>query len=483
MEAAISRFYEDKKESAIYGNRLVIYRRGDTENGVYSFRASIPDLKGYIRRSCKTSNAARAMVFAEDAYQDLLVRQKGGFSLKTLTVDKFYRDWLERKKHNLTPVRAAWKQNVFERYMSAYFGTMNVADLTKKFCDGYWDFRLSFWQSATGRQRIEVNESRINAKTKSSRNVAKVPSFATLKAEASLINEFLRVAVDEGHLARTIKVSPQDAMPKDERGDGYRDTFTDHEWQVLTSNLYNYALCRGRFADKRVNVRHRLQRQMLRAMVLLASSTGVRVGELKQLKWSDLEYRYNDTSEKVLVLSIRSETSKVRRGRTAVAHSEHIMGVLEQFKNVSERTDLDDLIFYSEQKDGSIGPADMSVSFKNFLRRCDYEGRAEGLRFSKDGKARTLYSLRHFYAIQRLKQNVDVFQLATNMGTGVEQIRNHYGRHISGDAFIRELTKFKSKTGEKTKEASLRKLLDMVQSGILDEEMALDAFKKVSELG
>ena len=80
-----------------------------------------------------------------------------------------------------------------------------------------------------------VNESRINAKTKSSRNVAKVPSFATLKAEASLINEFLRVAVDEGHLARTIKVSPQDAMPKDERGDSYRDTFTDHEWQVLTS--------------------------------------------------------------------------------------------------------------------------------------------------------------------------------------------------------------------------------------------------------
>ena len=69
------------------------------------------------------------------------------------------------------------------------------------------------------------------------------------------------------------------------------------------------------------------------------------------------------------------------------------------------------------------------------------------------------------------------------MGTGVEQIRNHYGRHISGDAFIGELTKFKSKTGEKTKEASLRKLLDMVQSGVLDEDLALDAFKKVAELG
>ena len=60
--------------------------------------------------------------------------------------------------------------------------------------------------------------------------------------------------------------------------------------------------------------------------------------------------------------------------------------------------------------------------------------------------------------------------------------KHHYGRHISGDAFIKELTKFESKTGEKTKSAAVRKLVDMVQSGVLDEEMALDAFKKVAEL-
>jgi len=67
------------------------------------------------------------------------------------------------------------------------------------------------------------------------------------------------------------------------------------------------------------------------------------------------------------------------------------------------------------------------------------------------------------------------------MGTGVTQIRNHYGRHISGDAFIKELTKFQSKTGEKVKSAAIRKLVDMVESGVLDEAMALEAFKKVAE--
>ena len=85
-------------------------------------------------------------------------------------------------------------------------------------------------------------------------------------------------------------------------------------------------------------------------------------------------------------------------------------------------------------------------------------GTAEGLRTSSDGTARTLYSLRHFYAIQRLKQGVDIYHLAENIGTGVTQIRNHYGRHVSGDAFIQELTKYRSKSADRKKQAALQAL-------------------------
>ena len=48
-----------------------------------------------------------------------------------------------------------------------------------------------------------------------------------------------------------------------------------------------------------------------------------------------------------LVVSVRGETSKVRRGRTAVAHSDYIIGVLEAYKEVSGRKASNDLIFYS----------------------------------------------------------------------------------------------------------------------------------------
>ena len=476
----MSATYRDKHESNIYGSRLIIFRR--KEEGSFWFRAKIEGHKGYIRRTLKETNPDRALVLAEQAYENLRVRDKGGLSLMELSVDKFFDAWIQTQKNRLTDSRYKWKQSVYERYVSGFMGGKNLTDLNKRVVDGYWSYRLNFWNTKEGQERIQLNEKRISAKTKSSHNVAKKPSFATLKAEASLINELLRAAVDEGHLSRTIKISAQDAVPKEDRMVQYRDTFTNDEWRVLTSNLYNYHLCRGRWKDTRINTFHRFQRHMLRTFVLLSSSTGLRTGECKNLRWSDLRIETDEEGKNVLLVSVRGKTSKVRRGRTAVAHSDHIIGVLDEYKKSSPHTEDNDLVFGSPRDVGDeITPVDLSTQFRNFLTRCPYEDRKEGLRLSADGKARTLYSLRHFFAIQRLQQNVDIFQLATTMGTGVTQIRNHYGRHISGDAFIKELTKYQSKTGQTTKNAAVRKLVDMVESGVLNEELAMEAFRQVVE--
>ena len=199
--------------------------------------------------------------------------------------------------------------------------------------------------------------------------------------------------------------------------------------------------------------------------------------------WGDLRVEKDEEGKNVLVVSVRGETSKVRRGRSAVAYGENIIGVLDEYRKLTPYNNDTDLVFGSKKKgEDSFTPVDLSKQFQTFLTRCPYEHRKEGLRFSADGKSRTLYSLRHFYAIQRLQQNVDVFQLATSMGTGVSNIRNHYGRHISGDAFIKELTKYQSKSSQTAKNAAVRKLLDMVESGVLNEEIAMEAFRQVVEV-
>ena len=91
--------YPDRQDSKIYGSRLIIHRRPEYKTDFFYFRAKVPGVNGYIRRSCGTDDAARAMLFAESAYEDLLVRHKGGFSLNELTVDKFFYDWIERENH------------------------------------------------------------------------------------------------------------------------------------------------------------------------------------------------------------------------------------------------------------------------------------------------------------------------------------------------------------------------------------------------
>ena len=479
----MSATYKDRQDSKIYGSRLIVFRRKDSpEDGSFSFRAKIEGHNGYIRRTTKETNPDKAMVLAEQEYENLRIRDKGGFSLKELSVDKFFGAWIQTQKTRLTDSRYKWKTSVYERYVSGFMGKHNLTNLNKKFVDGYWSYRLNFWNSKEGKERIQLNEKRIGAKTKSSHNVAKKPSFATLRAEASLINETLRAAVDDGHLSRTIRISAQDAVSKEDRMVNHRDTFTIEEWRVLTTNLYNYYMCRGRWKDTRINTFHRFQRHMLRTFVLLSASTGLRTGECKNLRWSDFRVDTDNDGKRVLLVSVRGETSKVRRGRIAVGHSDNIISVLDEYKEVSQYNNDNDLVFYSARRTNKeISPVNLSTNFQTFLKRCPYEDREEGLRLSVDGKARTLYSLRHFFAIQRLQQNVDVYQLATTMGTGVTQIRNHYGRHISGDAFIKELTKYESKSSQNVKSAAVRKLVDMVESGVLNEEMALEAFRQVAE--
>jgi hypothetical protein len=126
----------------------------------------------------------------------------------------------------------------------------------------------------------------------------------------------------------------------------------------------------------------------------VAGSCGARVGELKQLKWSDIRYERID-GEEVIYVDIRAGTSKVRTARTAVAHDATSTGkVLDKWRRVTEFDKKNDLIFYSAHyaKDGQR-EVELGNAFKNYLKSVEYEGREEGLYRDKDGNARTLYCL------------------------------------------------------------------------------------------
>jgi hypothetical protein len=70
-----------------------------------------------------------------------------------------------------------------------------------------------------------------------------------------------------------------------------------------------------------------------------------------------------------------------------------------------------------------VFPGNHIKMFNNLLKRTK-------LKFDRDGKPRTLYSLRHTYICLRLMEGADIYQIAKNCRTSVEMIEKYYAAHI-----------------------------------------------------
>jgi integrase len=55
------------------------------------------------------------------------------------------------------------------------------------------------------------------------------------------------------------------------------------------------------------------------------------------------------------------------------------------------------------------------------------------------GEKYSVYSLRHFYAVNALRNGVGVFEVARNMGTSVQMIQQYYGKQATAAVFATRL--------------------------------------------
>ena len=61
------------------------------------------------------------------------------------------------------------------------------------------------------------------------------------------------------------------------------------------------------------------------------------------------------------------------------------------------------------------------------------------LQRSSFGEKYSIYSLRHFYAVNALRNGVGVFEVARNMGTSVQIIQEYYGKQATASVFATRL--------------------------------------------
>src|SRR5580692_6808125 len=77
----------------------------------------------------------------------------------------------------------------------------------------------------------------------------------------------------------------------------------------------------------------------------------------------------------------------------------------------------------------------------------------QNLRFDREGRPRTDYSLRHTYICLRLMEGADIYPIAKNCRTSVEMIEKYYAAHIKTSLDAAAINVMRPKKNKKGKKA------------------------------
>jgi len=374
--------------------RIVLYKREGLKKPKWQVRIRVPNASGYKIVSSKTSDWEEAKRFANDLYEQTYLHVLNGGQIHSKTFKQVFEEW-EKSLDQLAPNRqgGTWNASLARArtYALVYFGSMKIEQISSREFEAFWQWR----------------------KTNFSK---KKPTNGTLGRERNAIVSVFKYAVTRGYITSV----PEMVVPKAKHV--RRPTFTLQEYRVLIRKLRSWV----KEAEGKANWR---DRYVFQQVFLILANSGLRVGELRGLRWADLR------------------TAKTVDGPRMIGTVTGKTGSREFVMQPSGPTYIDRLKQLRKKELGTDPPnyglvvchrnGDKILSFKKAFRNLlEYAGIPEG----RDGMSRTIYSLRHFYATQRLTNETNPFLLARQMGTSVEMLEKFYGQTVTSDVAV-QLTK------------------------------------------
>ena len=301
--------------------------------------------------------------------------------------------------------RIEWHGKYALRYFLAYFGDFKLDGLEQKTVQGFWAWRLRYWEEAGEEER------------KKYRNQAITPSKKTLDMEQAALREIFGWA----HANKLITYMPIIKHPLSRKGvaDKRRASFETDEWMRISAYLDEWAVGKGK-NDGRVNSAHIYRRKLCRLFIHWMVNTGMRTGEVFSLRHRDIKQTRTDEAEMVTLRITVAQDTKTG-SRMTIAQPECV-AIYREICELTGHTEADDFVFCG--KDGK--------QLKGFYKTLDHMLNDIGLLHDRDGEKRTLYSFRHYYAESRFREigyNPRAFDLlSANMGTSRLQLEKHYVR-------------------------------------------------------
>jgi integrase len=379
----------------VLGGKAIIFR-ASVSGDVWQFRCWIKEEQKYLRKTLGTRDRATALKRAEELYLQIYADIKSGKRLFGITLGELVNEYLKWRAED---VRA-------ELITQGRLGTLSS--------------HLSHIRAYKG---ANTKLSELDAQSifdyAQFRKIKQSAKDVTIKNEQATINHMMSYAYRKGYAHfeafefNTLRI----------REVSRRDTFTLEEYDNLVRYMRTYtskAECD--------NEELRKQRLMIRDLVLIASNTMLRIGELRQLKWSDVQ-KYEQHKDgagnivSLVTLKVRAETAKTRKSRLITTRGGDY---LKRLHNRATFKSNDDYVFCGESG---------SVMLSRKILYSAWAELMEGIGIEHKERNLTWYSLRHFGITCRLRAGASIFDIAKIVGNSAIDIENHYG-HFDQDMSI-----------------------------------------------
>ncbi len=357
----------------------------------------------WLRKTTGKIDLEEAKEVAEDLYHEAKLLQKRGLAVTSKkfksVAEVVSKDLKEKVKSKQGPKSYADYYRAIDTYLIPFFGNYHVDSIKTSAID---EFHI--W-------RTEKVGFELKASTQANHNAA--------------LNYVFDFSISKGYMSPLQKPQTKNTGEASES----RGIFTTEEIIKLERFLRSWSEETGKEKSRQL-------RELLGLYIAFVAGTGLRPGtETAKLKWKHLAYTNRPSGR---YLSIFVPAAK-RQERTIVPRQE-IRLVLEKLKQLQgdiAHLTLDEIVENKIDKplfltrDGNV-PKNFPHLFADCLE-------ASGMSVNDtDGKKRSLYSLRHYYATERILEGMSWDLLAKQMGTSNAMIEMHYS-HLKPLMKVEEL--------------------------------------------
>ena len=375
--------------------RIVMYKRTDhKKRPKWNVRLKLPNTKGYVVRSTRTSDLNEARRFSEDLFFELEGKIRRGEVVKSPPFKKVVREYLNQIDFILKDRSEGYKysnENIIRNHLLPFYGNTPIDQIS--------EFMMSeFISHQFGTKNL---------------------SNVTVRHQQIVMKKIFEFGRQKGYLREIPKI------PKPKLVINNRSDFSKTEWRKLYTFMRKWIV--------HSNSRIQRQRLYLQNYILILGNSGIRCGtECRSLKWSDITTTKDLVGNERVVIRVKGKTDL-----RDVICNEGIERYFERLydqrtKELGQPPPPNEKVF--------VNPNGKTIL--SFKRSFNSLMKDVGLLYDHKGNRRTPYSIRHTYITMRLMEGVNVYQLSSNVGTSIEMIENYYGHLRNRDPnVVSEITK------------------------------------------